>query len=84
MGTVTEVADRGIENHAYHRGIDVHGNAMTAGEYLLTRVGDAPRTVFVTEDEVSGDLSFLITIVGQQIHQRVEECASDVAFMRVD
>lgn len=83
MCTVSQ-QNEAIEQHAYHTGIDVHGNAMTGGEYLMTRVGDSPRTVFVTEDEVSGDLSFLITVEGQQIHQRVEECASDVAFLRVD
>ncbi len=73
-----------IENHAYHNGCDVAGNAMTAGRYLMTRVGSEPITVDVCEDEVSGDLAFTIHIDGVDVRERVEECASDVTFTRID
>jgi hypothetical protein len=72
-----------IEQHAYHNSIDAHGNAMTAGEYLMTRVGSDPITVDVAEDEVSGDLAFTIHVDGVETRQRVEECASDVTFTRL-
>lgn len=71
-----------IEQHAYHDYLDVHGNAMTAGRYLMTRVGHDPITVDIDEDQLTGDLAFTITIDGVDTRQRVEECASDVTFMR--
>lgn len=73
-----------IEHHAYHRGLDVHGQAMTAGNYLMTRVGADPRTVRIVEDEISGDLAFTVTVDGVESRQRVEECAADVTFTRID
>lgn len=71
-----------IEQHVYHHGLDLHGNAMTAGQYLMTRVGHDPLIVDIVEDEVTGDLAFPITIDGVEIRQRVEECAADVTFLR--
>lgn len=73
-----------IEQHAYHNCIDLHGQAMTAGSYLMTCVGHDPVTVDINEDEVTGDLAFTITVDGVDTRQRVEECASDVTFTRVD
>ncbi len=71
-----------IENHTYHDCRDIIGNAMVAGTYLMTRVGDDARVVDVVEDQITGDLSFRHFVEGAEVCQRVEELASDVTFSR--
>ncbi len=71
-----------IEQHAYHNCLDLYHQAMTAGQYLMTRVGHEPILVDIAEDEVTGDLAFTITVDGVDTRQRVEECATDVTFLR--
>ena len=71
------------EDHLYHKCRDCYGRPMAAGTYMMTRPGSRPVRVEVTEDEISGDLAFVSTVEGQQVNQRVEECAADVVFSRI-
>jgi hypothetical protein len=71
------------EDHSYHKGRDCYGRPMSAGTYMMTKTGQRPVRVEVSEDEVSGDLAFVSTVEGQQVNQRVEDCAADVVFSRI-
>lgn len=72
-----------VENHSYHNGRDSYGRAMGRGKYMMTRAGGKPVQVQVVEDSISGELSVVSTVDGQQVNQRLDECAADVVFSKI-
>ncbi len=73
-----------VAMHAYHSGRDSYGRLIAPGTYIMTQPGSKPVRIEVTEDEISGDLAFVANVNSDQVHQRIEECAVDVTFSRLD
>lgn len=62
---------------------DVSLRPVVAGTYILTQAGQRQQLVKVFEDDTTGDLLFRCTVNGQEVTQRVDELAEDVAFHRI-
>lgn len=79
-----DFGDHEPDMHAYHSGRDSYGRQIRPGTYMMTQPGNKPVRVEVTEDDISGELAFVATVDGQQVNQRIEDCARDVTFSRLD
>lgn len=78
------VRTEAAENHSYHKCRDCYGRPMEPGTYMLTKSGQRSVRVTVSTDELTGDLGFTASGEGGAVQQRVEDCAADVVFSRIN